>query len=92
MVFALASLIYAGESKRSQKLIQDKIQGRQPNPSNLKTLWDKTRAYVGVSTKCGVRCQMLVHSLTILCWIIKEPLLCTFFILNGHNLYPSNLR
>ena len=65
MVFALASLIDASESKRSQNFIQDKIQGDKPKPRNLKTKWDKTRAYVGEYSKCVVRLWMLIYSLTI---------------------------
>ena len=58
-------MIDAGESRISHKLIQDKIQEGQPNQINLKTQWDKTRAYVGGSPKCGVRRWMLIRSLTI---------------------------
>ena len=91
IVFAPASLIHSGEAKRSQNLIQDKRQGEQPNPSNLKTQWDKTRAYVGGSLKCGVRRRILIHSFPIPIWILTEPLLCTCVILNDTNLSSSNL-
>ena len=60
IVFEIASLIDAGESKKSQNLIQDKRKGDKPNPSNLKTQWDKTRDYVGVFPKCGMRHCMLI--------------------------------
>ena len=59
--------------------------GGQPNPSNLKTKWEKTRAYVGVSPKCGLIRQMLISSLTITLCILTEPLVCTCVILNGPN-------
>ena len=86
-MFAFASLIDAGESKRIQNPLQDNRYGEQPNPSNLKTQWDKKRSNVGGSPEFGV----LIHSLAILRWILTEPLVCTCVILNGPNFSPSNL-
>ena len=90
IVFAVASLIYAVEFKRIQSLIQDKVQGKQPNPSNLKTQWDKTRPYVGGSPKYWVRRQVLICSLTIPHWILTEPLVFTCIILNCPNFSPRD--
>ena len=82
-MFTFASPIDSGESKRIQNLIWDKIQGIQPNPSNLKTQWDKTRACVGVSTKGGVRCQMFIFSLMIDLCITMDPLVFTSVIIKS---------
>ena len=90
MLSALTSLNYAGKSKRIQNLIQDKRPWKQPNPSNLKTQWYKTRAYVGGYPKCGVRRWMLITSLETPSWILAETLVCTCVILNGPNLSPYN--
>ena len=43
---------------------------------------------VGGSPKCGVRRQMLIFSMTIPLWVMKEPLVCSRFILNGPNFSP----
>ena len=90
IVFALTSPIDAGESKRIQNLIQDKIQGEKYNPSNLKTQWDKTRPYVGGSPKYELRRQVLICSLTIPHWILTEPLVFTCIILNCPNFSPRD--
>ena len=92
IVFAFASLIDVDESNKSQNLTQDKIQGGQPNPSNLKTQWDKTRAYFGGSLKCGVRRWILICSLTIPLWILAYPLVCTCVLINLPRLYPYNIQ
>ena len=91
-MFVFIYQIDVGASDRSQNPIQDKIQEEKPNPIKLKTQWDKTRAYVGESTKCGVRRQTLISSLTIPLWIMTESLLCTGVILNGITLTPYNMR
>ena len=92
IMFVLASLIYAGEFKGSQNLIQDKRKVGQPNPSNLKTQWGKIRAYVGVYPKFRVRHHMMIFSLVIPLCILTDPIVYIFVILNCPHFSPSILR
>ena len=86
IVFSLAYLIDADESKSIQSHIQDKRQvGVNPTQATSKHQWDKTRAYFGGISKMWGETQY-VNS------FIDNPISMQFVIINVPNLSPSTLR